>query len=488
MKVTTKKDFSKRGAAGCLVIPFFEAKKAKAASNIDLFEEIKAPIEALDFTGKKEEIALVYLKGKQEPRALLLGLGKEEEITEESIRNSFAAAVKKCQQLRASKINLVFPKKCRTEHLFRSVLEGLNLSNYFFHKLKKDSLHAETVLLLDEVEIVGVDEKDKEEIEKVKIISTGVHLVRDLVNNNADEITPQKLAEVAKEFEKISPKVKVTVFDKKRIEEEKMGLLLAVNRASFRDPAFIIVEYLPSKSDDRTVLIGKGITFDSGGLSLKPTESMIKMKTDMSGAAAVLGVIYVAAKLNLNKNIIAVVPATENSIGSKSYKPGDVYSSYSGKTVEVLNTDAEGRLILADAISYAVKNLKPKRMIDIASLTGAVAIALGEEIAGLFCNDKEMAKKLLASGLNTGELLWELPLHPEYKKLIKSDIADLKNVAQREGSCITAALFLEDFVGKIPWAHIDIGSTACYNKTKGYYTSAGTGYGLRLIYDFLENL
>ncbi len=488
MKITTKKDFSKRGAAGCLIIPFFESKKARPASNIELLEEIKSPIEALDFTGKKGQSSIVYLKERQEPRALLLGLGKEEEITLESIRNSYADAVKVCQQLKALKVNLLYPKKCREENLFRAILEGLYLSNYFFHKLKKESLHDEMAHLLEEVEIVGSDEKNGDEIEKIKVISTGVHLVRDLVNNNADDITPQKLSEVASEFEKISPKVKVRVFDKKKIEEEKLGLLLAVNRASFRDPAFIIVEYLPVKSEDKTVLVGKGITFDTGGLCLKPPEGMVKMKADMSGAAAVLGVIYVAAKLNLNKNIIAIVPATENSIGSKGYKPGDVYSSYSGKTVEVLNTDAEGRLILADALSYAVKNFNPKRIIDIASLTGAVSIALGGEIAGLFCNDKDLAKKLFSASKATGELLWELPLHPEYKKMIKSEIADIKNIGEREGSCITAALFLEDFVNKVPWAHIDIGGTSYYNKPKGYYTTPGTGYGVRLLYEYLENL
>lgn len=491
MKVFTKKDFSKRGVGSCLIFPFFESKKAKAASNVEIFDELKGPIDALDFTGKKDETALVYLNNRQEKRALLLGLGKEEEITEESIRNSFAVALKRCQQIKALKVNVIYPKKCTLKNLFRSILEGLFLSNYFFHKLKKATLHDIKEHLIEEVEIVGIEEKKTDEIERIETISTGVNLVRDLVNNNADEVTPQKLAQVAMEFEKISPKIKVKVFDKKKIEEEKMDLLLAVNRASFRDPTFIIVEYLPSKSDDRTILVGKGITFDTGGLSLKPTEGksgMNTMKEDMGGAAAVLGTLFVAAKLGLNKNIIGLIPATENSIGSKSYKPGDVYSSYSGKTVEVLNTDAEGRLILADALAYGVKNYKPSRMIDIATLTGAVSIALGKDIAGLFSNDSELVKKLLSAANATGELLWQLPLHQEYKKMIKSDIADLKNVAEREGSCITAALFLEEFVSKTPWAHIDIGGTCTNNPVRSYYTSVATGYGLRLMYEFLENL
>jgi leucyl aminopeptidase len=215
---------------------------------------------------------------------------------------------------------------------------------------------------------------------------------------------------------------------------------------------------------------------------------MDTMKTDMSGGAVALGVIYVVASLGIDANITALIPATENSIGSKSYKPGDVYTSYSKKTVEVENTDAEGRLILADAISYAVDKIKPKNIVDIATLTGAISIALGEEIAGVFSNNDELFEVMKKASKETGELIWRLPLHEEYKKMLKSRIADIKNVGGRKAGSITAALFLEEFVKGIPWIHIDIGGIAYFSKPRGYYTSLATGFGVRLILDFLEKL
>ncbi len=482
MKVSAIKEYVKRRKSDCLIIPFFE--KTEIASDNKIEKKWMGPIKTGDFSGKKDEISLIYLDGKRDKRVLLLGLGEKKKLSSESIRNSFAEAIKKCQKIKASNVNILFPVKCEKDNLFQIILESIFLSNYLFHKLKRESLKEER-RLVKTIQIIGVT--GKKIIERVKTIATGVHFARDLVNNNADDETPKRLAQTAKEMANISKNVKVTIFDKKRIEREKMGLLLAVNKGSFRDPYFIRIDYEKGKKD-KTVIIGKGITYDTGGLSLKPSEGMDTMKTDMSGGAVALGVLYVAASLGIDANITALIPATENSIGSKSYKPGDVHSSYSGKTVEVENTDAEGRLILADAISYAVNKIKPKNIIDIASLTGAISIALGEEIAGVFSNDNKLYKIMERASEETGELIWRLPLYEEYKKMLKSRIADIKNVGGRKAGSITAALFLEEFVKNIPWIHIDIGGCAYFSKPRGYYTSLATGFGVRLILDFLEKL
>lgn len=488
MKISAVRDTSKRKNADCLVVPFFEEKNPIAACDIkDIERDVKWSLEAGDFKGKDKQTSLIYVQGRKEKRILLIGLGKKDKITAESLRNSMAEAIKECQRLKSSKVNLMFPVKCKLGSLYQNVLEGVYLPNYFFHRLRKDSLKEDERVLVQELSLIGVEE-DKDLINKIDVIVTATHMVRDLVNNNADDETPERLALVAKELEKISTNLKVTVFDKKRIEKEKMGLLLAVNRGSFRDPAFIIIEYMGDKSSkEKTAIVGKGITYDTGGLSLKPTQNMYTMKSDMSGAAAVIGLMYAAAHLKLKKNIIGVIPATENSIGSKSYKPGDVYVSYSGKTVEVANTDAEGRLILADALAYTVDKIKPGRIIDIATLTGAIIVALGEDIAGLFSNDKDLAKELKKASENTGELLWDMPLFQEYKSKIKSEFADIKNSGDRSGGAITGALFLQEFVNDTPWAHLDIAGTAYYEKPKGYYSSLATGFGVRLLYDYLEN-
>lgn len=490
MKINAVKDISKRLTADCLIVPFFEGVIPITACDLDSIEnDLREVIEIGDFKGKENQLSLLYMREGVEKRVLLLGLGKKELLTPEKLRNSLAEAIKKCHSLKLSKLNLLFPIRCKLNNLYLNVLEGIYLTNYSFNRLRKESLKDEESTLIQKLTLVGV-EQDSQLINKVDVLSTATHMARDLVNNNADDETPEKLAEVAKDLEKISSNVKVTIFDKKRIIKEKMGLLLAVNRGSFRDPTFIIIEYIGDKnSKDKTVLIGKGITYDSGGLSLKPSENMYTMKSDMSGAAAVLGVIYASAHLKLKRNVTAVIPATENSIGSKSYKPGDVYISYSGKTVEVANTDAEGRLILADAISYVVEKIKPQRIIDIATLTGAITVALGSEIAGLFSSDEELIKQLKKSSENTGELLWHMPLYKEYKSKLKSDFADIKNVGDRSGGAITGALFIHEFVKEdIPWAHLDIAGPAFLEKPKGYYTSKGTGFGVRLLYDFLDNL
>ena len=493
MIITVASSLKARKKADIIVIPFWKGKKqAECASHgLDSTIIVDPPISTKDFRGNEGEVSLLYGSGQHEKRTVLIGLGPLESITVEKLRRAYAHVTKLCHKKRWGEINLLMPE-CNAllrEDCLQGVVEGLLLPNYVFSSLKRDTPKDKIPLLLQKIALIGAKKEELEQAKKYALISEAINMVRDLVNGNADDITPHYLAETAKKLEKEGSHIKTTLFDKKRIEKEKMGLLLAVNRASFRDPAFILVEYKGNpKSEDHTVLIGKGVTFDSGGLNLKPTGSMETMKGDMAGAAAVLGVIQAASLLGMKKNITGVIAATENSIGSKSYKPGDVYTGLADKSVEIGNTDAEGRLILADALAYAVKNLKPTRIIDLATLTGAVEVALGSEAIGLLSNHDVLADLLIRAGCATGERVWRLPLYEEYKELLKSDIADIKSTGGRMGGCITAAIFLQEFVGETPWAHLDIAGTAFLSESKRYTPKHATGIGVRLILSLLDLL
>lgn len=480
--------FEKREKADLLIVPFWEGA-CEAASFSELKRHYAPLLTSGDFKGKRGEVALLYMEGQAEPRLLLLGLGKKEEQQAEDLRQSYAAAFSVALSKRIKSLNLLSPENFPREEGLRAVGASLFLSNYTFSQLKRESIQESPPVLLERVNWVDLDAKELALLEREQTIAEGVYLARDLVNGNADDVTPEMLGATARGFEKISPKVKTTLFDKRWLEKEKMGLLLAVNRGSEREPFLIQVSYQGNPgSEEQIVFVGKGVTYDTGGLNLKGETHMLTMKCDMAGSAAVLGAVRTAAALDLKVNLTVLVPATENGIDANSYKPGDVYVSYSGKTVEINNTDAEGRLVLADAISYAVRNLKPTYLVDLATLTGGVVIALGDEIAGLFANDEELAQRLLAASKRSGELLWKMPLYEGYADCLKSDIADLTNLGGREASSMKGALFLREFVGKATkWAHIDIAGTAYWTKPKHYHPTHATGFGVRLLIDFLEN-
>lgn len=485
--------FQSRKPADALVIPFWKSnKQVQPAYDTDIFHKILSePLAAHDFHAKEGETMVLYVSGHPEKRIILLGLGVQSNITIEKLRRAYSSITKICHKLKLKHLNFCLPTcpSMAQEDIMRGLSEGLLLPNYSFTALKHDSIKDDKPVMLEKATLIAASKTDLAIAKKCAVLMESVYFVRDLVNGNADDVTPQYLAAVAKGLEKTCSHVKTTIFDKKRIEKEKMGLLLAVNRASSLDPAFIIVTYKGNpKVSDQTVLIGKGITFDTGGLLIKPRGGMETMKDDMAGAAAAMGVIHAISALDLKINVTAVIPSTENSIGSKSYKPGDVYTSYSGKTVEIVDTDAEGRLVLADAIAYAVKNLKPSRMIDIATLTGSIMVALGEEASGLMSNDDVLADLLARAGSETGERVWRMPLYEEYKDQLKSDIADIKNTGSRFGGAITAAMFLQEFVGKLPWAHLDIAGTAFSADSKRYLPKYATGVGVRLLVSLLESL
>lgn len=469
------------------MLPFWEGP-TEASELGKLKEVVRAATGSGDFKGKSGEGALLYTVGEKEPRILLLGLGQAEKVTCEGLRRAYSDAVKTAFSKKAKSLNLVFPKSriLPSGEVLRGALDGILLSNYAFNHLKGDSLK-EAPPLIERACWIGLEKKDEGWIEKAQTIAGGVYFARELVNGNADDVTPRMLADTALSLEKYSSRLKTIVYDKKWLQQQKMGLILAVNRGSSVDPFLIQVSYKGNpKSKEHIVLVGKGVTYDTGGLALKTAEGMVSMKADMAGAAAVLGAVQAAAALDLKVNVTAVIPAVENSIDARSYKLGDVYRSYSGKTIEVNNTDAEGRLVLADAIAYAVEVLKPTCLIDLATLTGSIVMALGEECAGLFANDEGLASDLITASDKTGDLLWRMPIHNEYRDAFKSDIADLLNSGGREAGAIKAALFIQEFIGPTPWAHLDVAGTAYWTKPKYYHPTKGTGYGVRLLVEFLE--
>lgn len=493
MKIEIIGKLKDRSEGELLLVPFWQGKKQAEIAVADPYLKgvIDAPIHAGDFLGKESDLEILYPQEKIEKRIILIGLGEEEKITVEKLRHAYGAAGQLARKKRLTRIHLLLPKskKISSENSIRGILEGLLAVNYSYDFLKGEESKKETPPLFKTIGLIDGSKKEVDQAKDLVTIYEGVYFCRNLINGNADDITPKRLAEEAKKIAKNHSHVEAIIFDKKRIIKEKMGLLLAVNRGSAIDPAFIILKYRGDhRSKDHTVIVGKGVTFDTGGLNLKPTGFMEDMKCDMSGAAVALATIATAAKLGLKINLTAVVPSTDNSISSTSYKPGDVYVGYSGKTVEIGNTDAEGRLILADALAYTVKNLKPNRIIDFATLTGACIVALGQETAGLMSNNDNLVKHLKKAGDATYERVWQLPLFKEYRDQLKSDFADINNNGGREAGAITAAIFLQEFVGDVPWAHLDIAGVAYAGKNKKHQPKNATGFGVRLMIEFLRGM
>jgi leucyl aminopeptidase len=475
-----------------IILPFWSDEKDKKQSAIPAYtEEEEEEFQSVyslandDFIGKEGELLCLYTTNKKEKRVLLLGLGKKKSCSQEILRRCFGAAIKFCNKKKIKQISVVIPELdfC----IAHFVTEGLLLANYAFNKLKTSFVKDNVSSVVETICLIGVDEKTFSCCKEVQLVVQGLNFTRDLVNGNADDVTPQMLSQTAKNLSQEFSKIKTTILGKKEIEKAKMGLLMAVSRGAAIDPAFIIMEYQGDVQGSQNIaVVGKGVTYDTGGLNLKPTGNMETMKNDMAGAAAVLGIIKAVAALNLKVNLVGVIPSTENSIGPHSYKPGDVYISYSGKSVEITNTDAEGRLILADAFSYIIDKYNPSKIIDLATLTGACVVALGEEVTGLFSNNDELSNALAKAGESTYERVWRLPLYDEYKECLKSTIADIKNCGERKASAITAAIFLQEFVGRTPFAHLDIAGTATLTKPHRYHTTTATGVGVRLIVEFLK--
>ncbi len=361
-------------------------------------------------------------------------------------------------------------------------IEGLYFFNYHFTKyLAKPKKSLKKVVLISPATDL------KEKVSRTEIINRAYCLAKDLANEPPNILTASKFVEIAKKKAR-EIKLSYTIFNNRDLRKNKMSAILAVNSGSKEEARLLIMKHLHKQAEKTVLLVGKGVTFDSGGLSLKPSKAMEGMKMDMSGAAAVLGTTLAVRELNLPVNVISLMPLTDNLTGENAFKVGDIIKTYSGKTVEVFNTDAEGRLILADALSYGLKKNKVNYAIDLATLTGACLVALGTHYAGLFSNSQDLRERLTQSGEKSGERVWPLPLDDVYGEELKSNIADLKNIGGAYGGAITAAKFLENFVGKTPWAHLDIASTMEHFQNKGYFKKGGSGFGVRLLVDFFTQL
>ena len=441
----------------------------------------------------KENCELKFYNSDSSPEIVFLFKVKpDDEFSTDYFRNTMAGVIQKIEKDGAANLYFGVPsfeqfKKFFDDenYFYQSFVEGVWLGNYSFEKYisKKKKEKKLNVNLLNEN-----NKKFNGIIQTAGRISDAVYFARNLVNEPAVVLTPAELALRAKsELKKTG--VSVTVFDKKELLKRKMNAILSVGGASVHEPKMIIMHYKPKgKAKKKIALVGKGVTFDAGGLSLKPTNYMLDMNGDMAGAALVIGAIKAASALALPVEIIGVVPAVENVIAGNAYKPSDIIVSASGKTIEVKDTDAEGRIILADALDYAGKQ-KPDEIIDFATLTGACVVALGEYAAGLFTKDDVLAKRLKKAGNKTYELTWRLPFWNEYKKLIKSDIADVSNLGPRWGGAITAGKFLEHFVDeKISWAHMDIAGPAMKNDLTEYTKKFHTGFGVRLMTEYLKEI
>ena len=445
-------------------------------------------IKGKEFEGEWQQFRLVSTLDKIPAKnILLLGLGKKEDVTLEILRKSAGLSAKIARdfcgitEYSTTLHNLEIKGTSRKERA-QAVAEGSVLGAYQYIKYR--TVDKKRIKVISQVTLVGDDVHA--EARKGVVLAECANLVRDLVNEPASNMKPDDLAQEAKKLEKLG--VKVTVFDKKAIEKIGLTALLAVNRGSVNEPRFVIMEY-NGGGKKKVAFVGKGITFDSGGLDIKSADGMVTMKEDMAGAATVLAAVRAAALLKLKVHVVGVFAATENMLGMDAYKPGDVVTAYNGKTIEINNTDAEGRVILSDALSYTEKNLKPDVMVDLATLTGAVRIALGNVCAAVMSKDEKLVSHLIASGNASGERLWQLPMWPEYNELVKSEIADVFNTSTvpRNAGTIVGAVFLSNFVEKTPWAHLDIAAVAWADADADYTRKGGTGFGVRLLINALEN-
>lgn len=413
---------------------------------------------------------------------LFLGLGKEKSLTLTALRMEVRKALISSLIKNIKDIELI--PHAEDERAVIAIIEGLMIGGYVWDKYKTRSDDDKSI---KDKNIVIITDK-KKVFDDAVTICKGVNLTRDLINDNADTVTSEFLEKTVKDLVKGRKEITLEILNKKEMKAKGLNLHLAVNQASPKEPKLIIVRYAGGKKNDPfTAIIGKGMTYDTGGLNIKPTGSMETMKIDMSGAAAVCGILKNTIALNVKKNLLFVLGIAENAIGSKAYKPGDVYTGYAGKSVEIGNTDAEGRLVLADAFAYVVKNYKPEIMIDMATLTGACVVALGFDYSGLFSNNDGLAKELSVIAQETDDRAWHLPIYPEIKEYIKSPIADLKNTSSvRGGGACTAAEFLHQFTNNTTWAHLDIaGSAYVDGNCRFYFGHGATGAGVRLLTQYI---
>jgi leucyl aminopeptidase len=455
---------------------------------------IAAAVESGDFRGKKDQKLLLYPNGRlPAKRVLVLGLGPEPAIDTEAIRRVGGTAVREACALKAAKLTISAPRARRVKAgaTAQALAEGAILGGYRFdaYKEKPEDPPGEVSAVQLCFERAGDVRAARQGAKRGAILAESQNLARDLSNAPGNALPP---AALAREARKVAKEVglKVKVFGVPELEKRKMGAILAVGAGSVNPPRLIVLEHRPArarKDAQPLCFVGKGVTFDSGGISIKPSAAMDEMKHDMSGAATVVGTLRACALLNVPHPVVGIIGAAENMPSATAYRPGDIVTSASGKTIEILNTDAEGRVVLADALHYACTEYEPSAIVDLATLTGACVVALGRWASGLFSNNERLSDRLRKAGDAVGEIAWPLPLLDGHHKAVKSPVADVKNTGGREAGSSTAAAFLAAFVGDTPWAHLDIAGTAWTTHVGPTQPRGATGIGVRLLLELLEN-
>jgi len=474
------------------IIAFFQEQKPdRALLGVSKMNLISTHLKQKTFKAEAGEIVSTHLMDKARTQKILLfGLGKEEDWNEKQARNMGAKLVRAAKGLKEKEVTFILSEKIQST--LPPFIEGVILGNYDpviyktgEEKEKKEAAQIKTIHLL----CSSWTKAQENAVQKAQLVAQTVNDLRNMVNAGPDKMGTESFADHAKEIAKEN-KYKFTEFNKRQLEKMGMGGILAVNRGSEEPARLLVLEHEPKLKEEPIVIIGKGIIFDTGGISLKPPSSLHEMHLDMAGAAVILGVFKLLKKLNIQKRIIGITPVTDNSIGNHSYRPSEIVTTYAGKTVEIMNTDAEGRMILCDALHYGITEYKPRYVIDLATLTGACMVALGFRTAGLFGNDQGLLDLIKSSAEKTDEPVCHLPITDADEKAMKGKLADLTNLAMDHGyaGASRAAAFLKNFVGNSKWAHIDIAGTAYSKDPKDYETPMATGFGLRLMIDVLEKL
>jgi leucyl aminopeptidase len=494
MNITVETSDFRQAETDAVLIPMLEDdfhNELLLAADSALEGRIQAFLNLGDFKGKPKTTSVLYTNGAiTAPRIILVGLGLYEKLNAEQVRQVAGHTARQARDMGLKSITVPIPPETQDDWA-QAAVEASLLSLYEFkqHKSQNDDSEDENKTLESMTFLVGSEaEKSLIEgiVERGQTIANGTILARDLSNQPGNHLTPVQLAEKAQEAAETAG-LSCTVFDKQTLEEKGFRTLLAVAQGSVEEPRFIIMEYTPEgEGQDTVALVGKGITFDTGGISLKSGGGMHEMKHDMSGAAAVIGAMQVIGHLKPNVRVIGVIATTENMPGSTAIKPGDVVTSYGGKTIEILNTDAEGRLILADALGWTAQ-YEPKGVIDLATLTGAVITCLGHIAAGALGTDGVLMEKVKKAADKTHERVWELPLWDDYDEGVKSKIADVQNIGDGTAGTIAGAAFLKKFAEGYPWVHLDIAGTAWGMKGSTYIPESASGYGVRLLVQLVED-
>jgi len=495
IKIQVKAGQAHKQRDDAVVLPLLDGRKlteSGAALQQASGKALAAFLRKYDCTGAFGTSRTLYdVEGTFTQRVLLLGTGEEKKLSLQKLRVLAAKAARKLDKGGARDVSLFLTelhvRGASLSDKIQAITEGVLLGLYRFDKYQHGK---ENTRKLRSLTVMIASRRDLGDAEaavgRARAIAGGTNFARDLANEPGNVCTPEYLGQQAGALS--HAQLEVTVMDKKAIEEAGLNALLAVNQGSAKEPRFIVLEYHGGKADEAPVaLVGKGLTFDAGGISLKPGPLMEEMKFDMCGSAAVLGIFKAVTDMNLPVNLLGVIPSTENLLGSAAYKPGDIITGYKKDiSIEIQNTDAEGRIILSDALAFAAER-KPAEIIDFATLTGACVIALGAHATGLMGTGDKLKKALKSSGDFTYDRVWELPMHEEYQEQIKSDIADIRNIGGREAGTITAACFLSRFVGDVPWAHLDIAGTAWNMKGDDLSAKGATGAGVRLLVDYLSH-